>query len=134
MENHRPILTKSNHWVSWDNAKPQIDQLIEELSIKQSNLKLHIDKTYDRDKEKELRKERKAILPDIHHRVKVLKEKKVNNHLREIERTKNDSTRMFQLQANNAATKTKIISLWINRCRRFNRKWDWTIKTHTNIF
>lgn len=85
--------------------------MIEELSIKQSDLKLHIDKTYDRDKEKELRKERNAILPDIHHRVKVLKEKKVDNHLREIERTKNDSTRMFQLQANNAATKTKITSL-----------------------
>ena len=41
-------------------------------------------------------KRKKSVLLNIHHQIRVWKGKEIGNHLREIERTKNDSTRMFQ--------------------------------------
>ena len=77
-------------------AKLQKDPLIEELSLKQRNMKHHIDESNDQDKAKTLQRERNSILADMHHQVKVLKEKEIDNRLYEIERTKNDTIRMFE--------------------------------------
>lgn len=58
---------------------------------------------------------KRAVLGDIHHRVKVLKVKEIDNHLPKIGRTKNDSTSMFQVNQTYKATKTKIPSPYRNR-------------------
>ena len=75
-------------------AKPQKDLLTEKLSLKQRKIKHDIDDTNDQDKVRKIQRERNSILADMNHQVKELKEK--DNHLHEIERTKNVFIRMFQ--------------------------------------
>ena len=78
-------------------TRKQEDPTIALLSKKQKDLRLRISNTTNHDKEKELRTERNTILSEIHHLTQKLKEKDIDNHLQEIEKTKNDSTRMFQV-------------------------------------
>ena len=54
---------------------------------------------------------KRAVLGDIHHRVKVLKVKEIDNHLPKIGRTKNDSTSMFQVTNHIKQLKSKLLLL-----------------------
>lgn len=54
---------------------------------------------------------KRAVLGDIHHRVKVLKVKETDNHLPKIGRTKNDSTSMSQVIKHIKRLKPKFLLL-----------------------
>ena len=66
-----------------------------ELSKKQKNIRLQID-TAKLENKQSLRKERNEILTTVHRLVKDQENEKIDQLLLEIEKTKNDSTRMFQ--------------------------------------
>ena len=77
------------------NKKHPHNKEIAELSAKQKNIKLQIDNATETNKPI-LKKERNRILTTIHQLVKKQQNEKINEQLIEIEKTKNDSTRMFQ--------------------------------------
>lgn len=85
--------------------------MIEKLSLKERYLKLQLDEINDQDKEKNSENLKRAVLGDIHHRVKVLKVKEIENHLPKIGRTKNDSTSMFQVIKHIKRLKPKFLLL-----------------------
>ena len=72
------------------------NQQIKELSEKQKTIKQSISNTENKEKKHALQKERNNILNNIHKLMKEQDEIKITAQLEEIERTKNNSSRMFQ--------------------------------------
>ena len=68
---------------------------IKELSEKQKNLKLKLDNTIDNTTKNAIKDSRKHIINKIHHLVREQESNIIAQQLLEIERTKNDFTRMF---------------------------------------
>ena len=73
------------------NTNPEI----KELSEKQKNLKLKLDNTIDNTTKDTIKESRNHILNQIYHLVREQEANIIAQQLLEIERTKNDSTRMF---------------------------------------
>jgi exonuclease III len=76
--------------------KAKENTLIAELSNKQKKIRNDINATKDKTLSKELKTKRNRILKEIHKLVEAEKIKKIEDQVDEIERNKNDSTRMYQ--------------------------------------
>ena len=81
--------------IKTNNNKYHPDPHLQQLSEKQKNIKLQINNQPHNINNDALRKQRNNILTKIHNIVKSKNNSKIDKQLEEIERTKNDSTRMF---------------------------------------
>ena len=70
---------------------------ITQLSKQQQEMRLKIESVTDNTAKSSLRKDRNKIMKTIHRKMKELNEQKLENRLKEIENSKNDSSRMFRV-------------------------------------
>ena len=67
------------------------------LSKQQQEMRLKIQNVTNNTTKNSLRKDCNEIMKTIHRKMKELNEQNLENHLKEIENSKNDSSRMFQV-------------------------------------
>ena len=72
------------------------DTKIKELSETQKNIKLKQDNIKDVETRKKLQKERNKILIELHQLVRKQEDKHIEEQIKEIENTKDNSSRMFR--------------------------------------
>ena len=66
------------------------------LSRKQKHLRIEIEKCQNRDEKTKLKIQRNTILTELHKQISKEYEKKLENKIEDIEKSKNDSHRMFK--------------------------------------
>ena len=81
---------------------------ITRLSKQQQEMRLKIESVTDNTAKNSLRKDRNKIMKTIHRKMKELNEQKLENRLKEIENSKNDSSRMFRVIKEIQRQKQKI--------------------------
>ena len=85
-----------------------VNDEIARLSKQQQEMRLKIENVTDNTKKNGLRKDRNEIMKTIHRKMKELDEQKLENCLKEIENSKNDSSRMFRVVKESQRQKPKI--------------------------
>ena len=78
------------------------------LSKQQQEMRLKIENVTNNTTKNGLRKDRNEITKTIHQKMKELNEQNLENHLKETENSKNDSSRMFQVRKEIQRQKPKI--------------------------
>ena len=78
------------------------------LSKQQQEMRLKIENVTNNTTKNSLRKDRNEITKTIHQKMKELNEQNLENHLKETENSKNDSSRMFQVRKEIQHQKPKI--------------------------
>ena len=73
-----------------------VSEEIAQLSEKQKSIRLNIENCLDENRRQRLRRERNEIMREIHQKMKKHEEKRIESKLRDIESSKNDSSRMFR--------------------------------------
>ena len=81
---------------------------ITRLFKQQQEMRLKIESVTDNTAKNSLRKDRNKIMKTIHRKMKELNEQKLENRLKEIENSKNDSSRMFRVIKEIQRQKQKI--------------------------